>query len=103
MDECRKSYTNITVRIIDGYVGKGYSLSRQEEIDVIRLVGKLEGILLDPVYTGKVMFGLIDQIRAGKFQKEMNILFIHTGGIFGLFPKKDAFAKNPNTVSLLTA
>lgn len=86
------------IMIIDGYVGKGYARSRPEEIDVIRLLAKLEGILLDPVYTGKAMFGLIDQIKTGKFRKETNILFIHTGGIFGLFPEREAFV-NPKTVS----
>lgn len=74
------------IRIIDGYVGKGYAKSRQEEMALIKHVAELEGIILDPVYTGKAMFGLTDQIRKGKFKKGEKILFIHTGGIFGLFP-----------------
>lgn len=80
------------INIIDGYVGEGYGLSRPEEIEVIRLVAKLEGIFLDSVYTGKTMFGLFDQIKKGRFHKEMNLLFIHTGGMFDLFTKKEMFA-----------
>lgn len=79
------------IKIIDGYVGKGYALSRQEELEVIKKVARMEGLILDPVYTGKAMFGLIDQIRQGKFKAGENILFIHTGGIFGLFPKRQLF------------
>ena len=79
------------ISIIDGYVGKGYGLSRQEEIETIKKVARAEGIILDPVYTAKAMFGLSDQIRKGKFKSGENILFIHTGGIFGLFPKKALF------------
>lgn len=79
------------INIIDGYVGKGYGLSSQEEIDAIKLVARTEGLLLDPVYTGKAMFGLCDLIKKGEFKKGENVLFIHTGGIFGLFPKKSLF------------
>ncbi len=79
------------IRVIDGYVGKGYGLSSQEEIDLIKQVARLEGILLDPVYTGKAMYGVVDLIRKGRFRKGEKILFWHTGGIFGLFPKKALF------------
>ncbi len=79
------------INIIDGYVGKGYGLSSQYEIDTIKKVARAEGVILDPIYTGKAMFGLSDQIRQGKFKPSENILFVHTGGIFGLFPKKTLF------------
>jgi D-cysteine desulfhydrase len=79
------------INIIDGYVGKGYGLNRQEEIELIKLVARTEGIILDPVYTAKAMFGLKDQIRKGRFTKSEKILFWHTGGIFGLFPKRGLF------------
>lgn len=71
------------INIIDGYVGKGYALSRQEEIDFIQKLAREEGIILDPVYTGKAMYGLVEEIKKGRFKKHNNILFIHTGGIFG--------------------
>lgn len=79
------------INIIDGYVGKGYALSTKEELEFISKLAKLEGIILDPVYTGKGMFGLVNEIQKGRFNKEDNILFIHTGGLFGLFPQKHLF------------
>lgn len=85
------SVTKKDISVIDGYVGKGYALSRQEEIDLIKLVARVEGLILDPVYTGKAMYGLMEQIRQGRFKKGERVLFWHTGGIFGLFPKKSLF------------
>lgn len=79
------------ISIIDGYVGKGYGLNRQEEIDLIKQVAHAEGIILDPVYTCKAMYGLRDQIQKGRFTKAEKVLFWHTGGIFGLFPKRGLF------------
>lgn len=85
------SLTKQDIRIIDGYVGEGYALSRPQEIDLIEKVALTEAIVLDPVYTAKAMFGLTDQIKKGRFKKEEKILFLHSGGIFGLFPKKELF------------
>jgi D-cysteine desulfhydrase len=86
MDRYGGEKTNINredIDIIHGYPGEGYALSRPEEIDFIHRFAKLEGIILDPVYTGKAMYGLVEEIKKGKFDKHKNILFIHTGGIFG--------------------
>jgi D-cysteine desulfhydrase len=80
-----------SIRLIDGYVGRGYALSRPEELSLIYEVARLEGIILDPVYTGKALFGLRDQIQKGRFVRGQKILFIHTGGIFGIFPKSQEF------------
>jgi D-cysteine desulfhydrase len=77
------------IGIIDGYVGRGYALSRPEELDFILKVAKKEGIILDPAYTGKAFFGLYNELKKGRFENAKNILFIHTGGIYGLFPKAD--------------
>lgn len=60
-------------------------------IEAVRLVAQLEGILLDPVYSGKGMAGLIDLIRSGHFRKGENIVFLHTGGAVGLFGYRDIF------------
>ena len=79
------------INIIDGYVGEGYALSNQKELDFIQDFAVKEGIILDPVYTGKAMYGLYNEINKGKFENSRNILFVHTGGIFGLFPKKNQF------------
>jgi D-cysteine desulfhydrase len=82
------------IQIIDGYVGNGYAKSRPEEIALIKEIAQLEGIILDPVYTGKAMFGLADQIKKGRFKKGQKILFLHTGGIFGLFPYREWFKES---------
>ncbi|MDU5082670.1 D-cysteine desulfhydrase family protein [uncultured Tissierella sp.] len=71
------------INILDGYVGKGYALSEPQEIEFIHKLAKQEGVILDPVYTGKAMYGLVEEIKRGTFDKHKNILFIHTGGIFG--------------------
>ena len=83
--------TEEDINIIDGYVGRGYALSRKEEIDFVYDLAKLEGVILDPVYTGKCMYGLTEEIKKGTFKDSKNILFIHTGGLYGLFPSKDLF------------
>jgi len=83
--------TPADIHVIDGYVGKGYALSRAEEIDTIRRIAKTEGLILDPVYTAKAMCGLLGEIRKGSFKRGEKVLFWHTGGIFGVFPKKGLF------------
>ena len=67
------------------YVGAGYGISTSGSLEAITLLARLEGILLDPVYSGKGMAGLIDLCRRGLFRKGQNIVFIHTGGSVGLF------------------
>lgn len=64
----------------DEWVGPGYSLPTDEMIEAVRLTARLEGILLDPVYTGKAMAGLIGMIRNGEFKGAARVLFVHTGG-----------------------
>jgi L-cysteate sulfo-lyase len=73
------------------YVGPGYGLPTQGMRDAVKLVAQMEGILLDPVYTGKGMDGFIDHVRKGFFPKDANVVFLHTGGSAGLFGYPDAF------------
>ena len=77
--------------IIDGYVGIGYAQSRPEELEFIQKTAKKEGVIFDPVYTGKAMYGMMNEIEKGTFEKGENILFIHTGGLFGIFSKRNQF------------
>jgi len=81
------------VKIVDDYVFGGYGKVSSQVVDAIELVGKEEGILLDPVYSGKAMSGLIDMVRNRMFEKTDTILFIHTGGIPALFPYRGIFGK----------
>jgi len=64
----------------DDYMGPGYSLPTPEMARAVKLLAETEGILLDPVYTGKTMAGLIDLCRKGYFKKGQKVLFVHTGG-----------------------
>lgn len=84
-------YERNEIHLLDGYVGRGYALSSPDELQFIHLLAKLEGVILDPVYTGKAMYGLTEEIKKGYLKAYKNILFIHTGGLFGLFPQKKLF------------
>jgi D-cysteine desulfhydrase len=73
------------VLCFDEYVGPGYSLPTPEMAEAVRMLATLEGILIDPVYTGKAMAGLIDLVRKGYFSKDEQVLFVHTGGSPALY------------------
>jgi L-cysteate sulfo-lyase len=74
------------------YVGEGYGLPTESGLEAIRMFAELEGILLDPVYSGKGAAGLIDLARKGAFDGQ-RIVFLHTGGAVGLFGYDFAFGK----------
>ena len=67
------------------YVGDGYGLPTREMNDAVLLLARLEGLLFDPVYSGKGLAGLIDLVQKGHFNGADSIVFIHTGGSAGLF------------------
>ncbi len=69
----------------DDYVGPGYSLPTDGMVEAVKLLAQTEAILLDPVYSGKAMAGLIDLARKGYFPKGSKVLFLHTGGSPALF------------------
>ncbi len=71
--------------IEERYVGEKYGVPSKEGIAALQQVAKYEGIVLDPVYTGKAMAGLLDLIRKGHFDKEETVVFLHTGGSTGVF------------------
>jgi L-cysteate sulfo-lyase len=75
---------------ITDYVAPGYSILNDKAREAMQMLGSLEGILLDPVYTSKAMAGLIDHIREGKIPKEQKVVFLHTGGLPALFAYSDA-------------
>ncbi|MBN9526290.1 MAG: D-cysteine desulfhydrase [Alphaproteobacteria bacterium] len=74
------------------YVGGGYGVPTPGMIEAVELTARLEGILLDPVYSGKGMAGLIDLVRRGHFRPDENVVFLHTGGSVGLFGYVGSFA-----------
>lgn len=77
------------IHVDDGYVGEGYGLPADSTLEAIALTARQEGILLDPVYSGKGMAGLIGLIRKGFFKSTDRVLFLHTGGSTALFAYED--------------
>jgi D-cysteine desulfhydrase len=80
-----------SIQCYDDYVGGGYTIPTEGMIEAVQMLARTEGILLDSVYTGKVMAGLIDLIRKGAFKKDENVLFIHTGGSPSLYANHGLF------------
>ena len=73
----------------DGYIGERYGVVSDACREAIRLVAETEGLILDPVYTGKAMAGLIDHIRQGRVGPDETVVFLHTGGLPALFAYAD--------------
>jgi L-cysteate sulfo-lyase len=71
--------------VVGGYAAPGYGLPNPGMIEAVKLMASLEGILLDPVYSGKAMAGLIDMVRTGQIPIDETVVFIHTGGTPALF------------------
>tara|TARA_B100000767_G_scaffold268464_1_gene288779 strand:- start:65 stop:1090 length:1026 start_codon:yes stop_codon:yes gene_type:complete len=74
------------VNIIEGYVGDGYAIANAAVLATISRMSRLEGVVFDPVYTGKAFHGLLSEIKKGRFLDQKDLVFVHTGGLFGLFP-----------------
>lgn len=82
------------INVRDEFVGKGYSLPTAEMTAAIQLFARLEGIILDPVYTGKAGAGLIGLIGEGAFERDSNVLFVHTGGAPAIYAYPDEVMNN---------
>lgn len=80
----RKNYSD--------YVGEGFGVVTEGSVEAVRLVAETEGIVLEPIWTGKAMAGLIDHIRRGVIGPEETVVFIHTGGQPALFSYAKAFS-----------
>ncbi|MCS7365548.1 MAG: pyridoxal-phosphate dependent enzyme, partial [archaeon GB-1867-035] len=85
------SHNDITV--FDEYVCGGYGVITKEVVDVVKMVARLEGLILDPVYTGKAMLGLIDLVNKGDIPKGSTVVFLHTGGTPLVFQYEDELKK----------
>lgn len=80
------------ILVSDEFVGPGYGQPTNKTIEAINLTAQTEGVLLDPVYTGKAMAGLIQMVRSGEISSGENVLFLHTGGAPGLFAYPNFFS-----------
>jgi D-cysteine desulfhydrase len=81
------------IDLVDGHVGAGYAKSRPEELVTIRDVCRSDGVVLDPVYTGKAFHGVVQELRRDPKRFGDAVAFIHTGGMYGLFAAPDTIAQ----------
>jgi D-cysteine desulfhydrase len=81
------------IDIVDGHVGAGYAKSRPDELATIRDVCRADGIVLDPVYTGKAFHGVTLELRRDPKRFGAAVAFVHTGGMFGLFASPETVAQ----------
>src|SRR5690606_29922098 len=82
------------INLIKGYDQAGYGVVTSNEKKTIRLLAQKEGILLDPVYTGRAFFGMFDHLDKNLIPKQSTVLFWHTGGIPAIFNYSDNFVNN---------
>ncbi|MHA7685314.1 D-cysteine desulfhydrase family protein [Cupriavidus sp. PET2-C1] len=83
--------TQVEANVEGGHLGDGYGIPTDEMIATLKLMATTEGLLLDPVYTGKAFAGLLSDVRAGRFEPGARLLFVMTGGAPGLFAYRTAF------------
>lgn len=79
------------VNVVSAYAGPSYGVPHPSTLEAIRLAASLEAIILDPVYSGKALAGLIGMIKEGQFTKEDTVIFVHTGGMPAVFAYADIF------------
>ena len=77
----------------DRFIGGGYGIATDSMVEAVTMLARTEGILADPVYTGKGLAGLLEMVRAGRFQPDEDVIFVHTGGSAGLFGYASAFVQ----------
>ena len=82
------------VLVDDGYIGLGYGITTEGTIAATNMLARHEGILLDPVYSGKGMAGLIGRIKTGDIGEDGDVIFLHTGGAVSLFAYEDQFGSS---------
>ena len=98
IDEARRRYALRVqapedVRLLDGYQGAGRAEVRPEELETVARVARTEGIVLDPVYTAKAFGGLLDRLRREPTALGARVCFVHTGGVFSLFPFRQPLSR----------
>jgi L-cysteate sulfo-lyase len=83
-------FDQAAIEVVAGHAGPAYGLPHDATIEAIRLAGRLEALVLDPVYSGKGLAGLIALIRGGRWQRDEDVIFLHTGGAPALFAYQSA-------------
>jgi D-cysteine desulfhydrase/L-cysteate sulfo-lyase len=83
----------------DQFVGEGYGIPSLEGNDAVRIFAKTEGVILDPIYTGKCAAALIDHVRSGRFGSNDHVVFVHTGGMPAIFTHNSLWLGEANVYS----
>ena len=78
----------LSINTNDQYAGPDYGVAGPEVFTTLKELAAMEGVILDPVYTAKAYHGMIENIRQGRYAGMSDIVFIHTGGLFGLFAQQ---------------
>lgn len=81
----------LEISVTDDYIGPGYAQADDEIYETITWLARLEGVVLDPVYTAKAFHGLLNEIKSGRVRPGADVVFVHTGGVFGVFPDRARF------------
>jgi len=87
--------SRLRIKTVEGYLGPGYGIAGPEIFETIRQVASSDGVFLDPVYTGKAFHGMVSELRKGingALAGARNVVFVHTGGLFGIFPQQQNFS-----------
>ncbi|WP_049721596.1 D-cysteine desulfhydrase family protein [Gilvimarinus polysaccharolyticus] len=96
--ECARRYPSFSLdkpnnfTVVDDYIGPGYAQGYPEMFDTISTLARHTGVVLDPVYTAKAFYGMLQQLRLDKFSTR-DVVFVHTGGIFGVYPEREALTR----------
>lgn len=83
------SEADTPIELVEGFIGDGYAIPSPQGIEAIKLAGRCEGIVLDPSYTSKAFAGMLAELP--KRDKDRIPIFLHTGGVFGMFARRDLF------------
>jgi len=95
LDDWKKRYgvdldlDTVPLRCNANYIGEAYAKASRDVFDPSHRIAALEGVVFDPVYTGKAFHGMLTELRAGKFNDASDIVFVHTGGVYGLFAQRE--------------
>jgi D-cysteine desulfhydrase len=91
------------VRILDGYQGAGRAEIRREDFEMVMRLARLEGVILDPVYTAKAFAGVLDTLGRDPKALGRRVCFVHTGGVFSVFPYRSALSRLSDGDSLVNS
>jgi D-cysteine desulfhydrase len=80
------------VELLGGYIGEGYAIPYPESVEMIRIAAREEGLIVDPTYTSKALFGTLDSLAKGFGRPDATPMFLQTGGAFGLMARRDLFS-----------